>query len=158
MNFDNFKKKNHFKYILSELQGKETIRISDDEINKIIMLIRNKALDLNNILNNEIINILESLNYKHYFSNVRLIKRKLGVKIPSLTHTEEQKLCEMFSVIEQKYSIQQLPISFHFIIYKLCELLNITQVSMFPTRKCIEYNKIWKEEFEILFANQVDNL
>jgi len=83
MNFDNFKKKNHFKYILSELQGKETIRISDDEINKIIMLIRNKALDLNNISDNEIINVLESLNYKHYFSNVRLIKSKLGIKIPS---------------------------------------------------------------------------
>lgn len=148
MNFDNFKKKTHFKYILSELQGKETIRISDDEINKIIMLIRNKALDLNNISDNEIINVLESLNYKHYFSNVRLIKRKLGIKIPSLTYKEEQKLCEMFSVIEQKYSMQQLPISYHFIIYKLCELLNITQVSMFPTRKYIEYNKIWNEEFD----------
>lgn len=98
------------------------------------MLIRNKALDLNNISDNEIINILESLNYKHYFSNVRLIKSKLGIKIQSLTHTEEQK-----------YSMQQLPISCHFIIYKLCELLNITHVSMFPTRKYIEYNKIWKK-------------
>lgn len=42
MNFDKYMKKNHFKYILSELQGKETIHISDDEINKIVMLIRNK--------------------------------------------------------------------------------------------------------------------
>ena len=36
MNFDKYMKKNHFKYILSELQGKETIHISDSLLVAII--------------------------------------------------------------------------------------------------------------------------
>jgi len=150
-----YKKINHFKEILAQFQGKETTQIPDDVIVQIKQQIKKERIGLNELTYYKTKEILKKLSFNKYYEHIAFIKNKLGIKPPILAPELEEILCNLFMEIQAPYA-QTCPdyrvnfLNYHFVFYKLCELLEETQylpdIPLLKDReKLIEQDEIWKK-------------
>lgn len=160
ISFYAYKRINHFKEILSQIQGKETTQIPEEVIMNIKQQVKKERLSLSQITNEKTKEILKKLGYNKYYEHIPFIKDKLGIKPPIMTPELEEILCNLFIELQAPYS-KYCPkervnfLNYYYTIYKLCELLDEkTYLSHFPMLKDkdkrVQQDEIWEKICEDL--------
>ena len=150
-----YKRINHFREILAQLQAKETTQIPDEVIENIKNQIKRERYEIEDITNKQAKEILKKLEYNKYYEHIPFIKEKLGVKPPVMSQELEETLCNLFMDIQAPYA-KFCPddrvnfLNYYYTVYKLCELLGQKQfLAYFPMlkdrEKRIEQDEIWKK-------------
>jgi len=160
ISFYAYKRINHFKEILSQIQGKETTQIPSEVIVNIQLQVKKERLSLDQITNDKTKDILKKLGYNKYYEHIPFIKDKLGVKPPIMSPELEEILCNLFIELQAPYS-KYCPkdrvnfLNYYYTIYKLCELLEEkTYLPHFPMLKDkdkrVQQDEIWEKICEDL--------
>jgi hypothetical protein len=150
-----YKRKNHFKEILAQFQGKETTDIKPIVLDNIKKQIKKERIEMDDITNDKMKNILKKLGYNKYYEHITFIKSHLGIKPPIMSEELEEKLCNMFDEIQTPYSKFCPPdrvnfLNYYGVLYKMCELLGedeyLPHFYMLKDRiKRMEQDEIWKK-------------
>jgi hypothetical protein len=155
-----YKRINHFKEILAQVQGKETTQIPMEVIENIKLQIKKERINIEQITNLKTKEILKKLGYNKYYEHIPFIQAKLGIKPPIMCAELEETLCNLFVELQSPYS-KFCPdnrvnfLNYYYTAYKLCELLGEEDyLQFFPKlkdpEKRIEQDIIWKKICEEL--------
>lgn len=151
-----YKRKNHFKEWLTQLQAKESTVIPDSILEFIyIELKKERITNASDITPTKIRQYLKKLRLNKYYEHVpniiNRITHKQGLKI---TDELENKLMHMFDMIQKPFEKYCPPsrknfLSYSFTLHKFCQLLNRNDLLIyFPLlksrEKLFEQEKIWK--------------
>ncbi len=150
-----YRRINHFREILAQVQAKETTQIDSSIITSIKNQIRKERITLDQFSDTKAKEILKKLGYNKYYEHIPFIKEKLGIKPPVMSPELEDTLCNLFMETQGPYA-RFCPdervnfLNYYYTIYKLCELLGQTQyLPYFPMLKDrdkrIEQDEIWKK-------------
>ena len=150
-----YRRINHFREILAQVQAKETTQIDNTIIVSIKKQIRKERITLEQFTDVKAKEILKKLGYNKYYEHIPFIKEKLGIKPPVMSPELEETLCNLFMETQGPYA-RFCPdervnfLNYYYTIYKLCELLGQTQyLPYFPMLKDrdkrIEQDEIWKK-------------
>lgn len=150
-----YRRINHFREILAQVQAKETTQIDNAIIVSIKKQIRKERITLDQFTDTKAKEILKKLGYNKYYEHIPFIKEKLGIKPPVMSPELEETLCNLFMETQGPYA-RFCPdervnfLNYYYTIYKLCELLGQTQyLPYFPMLKDrdkrIEQDEIWKK-------------
>lgn len=150
-----YRRINHFREILAQVQAKETTQIDSSIIASIKNQIRKERITLDQFTDTKAKEILKKLGYNKYYEHIPFIKEKLGIKPPVMSPELEDTLCNLFMETQGPYA-RFCPdervnfLNYYYTIYKLCELLGQTQyLPYFPMLKDrdkrIEQDEIWKK-------------
>lgn len=155
----NYKRKNHFKEWLIQLQAKENTNIPDDLINKIYLEMKKERItDIDRLTYDKIKMYMSKHNYNKYFEHIPYIYKMITNKKPiELDEILENKLYEMFDEIQipfdnHKHLLKNRTknfLSYSFTIYKFCQLLGRTDLLKFfnllkDREKIFEQEVVWK--------------
>jgi hypothetical protein len=151
-----YKRINHFNELLAQFQAKESTEIPDEVFQAIIEELRKERVtNTENVKPAKIREILKKLKYQHYYEHITYILNRInGKTAPVMTREVEEKLRFMFKEIQSSF-IKHCPknrsnfLSYHYVIYKFCELLELDEyLPCFPLLKNRDklYNqdKIWQ--------------
>ena len=152
-----YQRRNHFKEWLNQIQAKETTEIPQEIIDMITLEL--KKLRITNLakLNATIIRkVLKKLNLSKYYENTYSIINKLnGLPPPTFTIEKQKQLINHFLQIEEPFKIfksskRKNILRYSYILYKLCELLELDEYlhyfKLLKNRsKLIEQDEIWKK-------------
>jgi len=151
-----YKRKNHFKEWLTQLQAKETTIIPEDILNLIYMELKKERItETSDITHVKIRQYLKKLRLNKYYEHIpNIINRITNKKGLVITSELENKLMQMFDMIQEPFK-KCCPInrknflSYSFTLHKFCQLLNRNDLlSYFPLlksrEKLFEQEKIWK--------------
>lgn len=158
--FYSYKKITHFKEIIAQFQGKETTQIPNDHIELIELQIKKECITINELTYKKMKEILKKLGLSRYYEHIAFIKNKLGISPPVFSQELEETLHNLFMEILVPYA-QVCPdtrinfLNYHFVLYKLLELLDETQfldnIPMLKDRaKLIEHDNIWRQICNII--------
>ena len=151
-----YKRINHFKEWLNQLQAKEITEITPDIFENIVSeLNKYKNSDLATIGRDKMQDILKKLGYNKLYEHIPFILNKLiGVDPPKIDRETEDKFIEMFTIIQEPWE-QHKPkgrknfLSYPYILYKFSELLEKDDLlSFFPMlqpQKLMEQDLIWQK-------------
>lgn len=150
-----YKRKNHFKEILSQFQGKETTEIPNHVMDDIKKQISKERITKSELTNTKMKNILKKLGYNNYYEHIAFIKTQLGIYPPIMSEELEETLCNMFDEIQAPYA-KYCPndrvnfLNYYGVLYKMCELLGedkfLPHFHMLKDRiKRMEQDEIWKK-------------
>ena len=158
-----YKRTNHFKEWITQIQGREGTYIPDNVINMIIGEIKKERLtDKSLITYYKIKEFLKKLKLNKYYEHIpNIIHRITGNKQLIISQELEDKLLDMFNKIQEPFS-RHCPkdrknfLSYSYTLYKFFELLNKPEYLIyFPLlksrEKLFEQEKIW-----ILICNDLD--
>lgn len=128
-----YERKNHFKDWLKQIQAKESVEISEEIFDKIVMeLSKNKYyLNKKNINRQVIQKILKKLGYSKLYKHTPFIINKItGTPAPTISREIEDKFIKMFEMIQDPWELYKPKgrknfISYPYILYKFCELLEL---------------------------------
>lgn len=161
----NYKRKNHFNELLSRVQGKENTEIHPEIIMKLKeMLFKYGYRDLNRITPRHIKDMLKRCGWPTFFEHRVKIWSMITSKRPFTLETkQEEALRLMFDMIQQPFErcpnellydpqagkLRDNFLSYEYVFAKLCELLNIWQLTKtFKVLKSIkiliQHDRIWK--------------
>jgi hypothetical protein len=123
----------HFNDWLNKIQGKEVIDLSTELCNNITKEINKYHTNENikNITPSQMREILSKLGLNKYYDDIPyIIFKTTGKEPPQLTRKQEEKLRQMFRDVQEPFKIYKPDIrknliSYSYIIYKLCELLEL---------------------------------
>lgn len=149
-----YKRLNHFKEWLEQLQAKQTPDIPeqlfDDLINE---LKKNRIYDLSILTRDYVKKILKKLKYNSYYEHIIYIINKLNnIPPPKLSKDMEKIFNSMFNQIQEPWELYKPKtrknfLSYSYVLYKFCEILNLKHLlKYFSLHK--DYNKI-RENDEI---------
>ena len=149
-----YKRLNHFKEWLEQLQAKQTPDIPEQLFDEIINeLIKNRIYDLSILTKDYIKKILKKLNYNSYYEHIIYIINKLNnIPPPKLSKDMEKIFNSMFNQIQEPWELYKPKyrknfLSYSYVLYKFCEILNLKHLlKYFSLHK--DYNKI-RENDEI---------
>lgn len=155
ISFYAYKRINHFREILAQIQAKETTMIDDEVMDNIKKQIKKERITLDKLTNKKAKDILKNLGYNKYYEHIPFIKNKLGIKPPTMSVDLESKLCNLFLEIQKPYA-KFCPndrvnfLNYYYTIFKLCELLGeddyLPHFSMLKDSvKRMEQDEIWKK-------------
>jgi hypothetical protein len=155
VSFYAYKRINHFREILAQVQGKETTTVSDEVIDNIKNQMRKERITLEQMTNEKTKMILKNLGYNKYYEHIPFIKEKLGIKPPVMPVELEQKLCNLFLEIQKPYA-KFCPdervnfLNYYYVLYKMCELLEADEYldhfyMLKDPVKRMEQDEIWKK-------------
>jgi len=154
ISFYAYKRINHFREVLSQVQAKESTEIPKEVIENLKNQIKKERIDISELTNKKTKELLKKLSYNKYYEHIPFIKDKLGIKPPVMTPQLEETLCNLFMDIQIPYS-KFCPndrvnfLNYYYTLYKLCELLGENQfLQYFPMlkdQKKIEQDEIWKK-------------
>lgn len=157
-----YKRKNHFKEWLTQLQASECTVISDDILDLIYLeLKKERVTDTDQITHDRIRKYLKKLRLNKYYEHIPNIIRRITKK-PGLQIDDEleKKLMLMFDIIQEPFkkhcpSNRKNFLSYSFTLYKFCQILNRNDLLIyFPLlksrEKLFEQEKIWKNICEDL--------
>ena len=160
MNFA-YKRSNHLREILAQLQAKETSNIPEHVISALRTEFKKARIDtLSEITQEKVKNYLKKLKFNRYYENTRQITNILnGKPPPAITDELYEKLLHMFMQIQEPFE-RACPknrknfFSYNYILYKFCELLDETDIMvLFPLlksrEKLYQQDCIWKKICEI---------
>ena len=150
-----YKRINHFKEILLQFQGKETIHIPPNIMEDIRNQIKKERVIPTQLSYERMKNILKKLSLTFYYEHNTLIRKKFGVDPPDLSLKTTETLLNLFGELQGPYAkhVPDYRINFlnhYYALYKLCELLGETlhvgKIPMLKDRgKIIEQDDIWKK-------------
>ena len=154
-----YKRINHFKEWLAQLQAKESTEIPEDVFNSILLeLTKRRITDPKKVTTSLIRTILKNLRHNKYYEHIpTIIQRITGKQAPSLSQELETHLVNMFREIQEPFSKHKQLVapqrknflSYSYTLNKMCELLGETDLlQYFPLLKSRDKNyvqdKIWK--------------
>ena len=152
-----YKRLSHFKEWLNQFQAKETTDI-DDHVYELIVIELKKAriTDPKKLNRSRMQKILFKLGYSNLYEHIPYIINKLsGLPPPKISPDIEKKFCNMFKKIQQPWELYKPKnrkniISYSYIIYKFCELLELDHLlPYFPLlkshKKLMEHDIFWKK-------------
>lgn len=160
-----YKRINRYNEILATLQAKENTDIPDFVIAAVQKEIdKEQNIDINNIDNLRIRYYLKRLSLTSYYEHIPHILNKInGIPPIQIPLEVEEKLREMFKMIQEPFEIvkeRECPyrlsfLSYMYVLYKFCELLDLTEYQkcftlLKSTEKLRLQDKIWKGICEIL--------
>jgi hypothetical protein len=153
-----YKTMNHFNEWLNKIQGKEVIELSDEVCDKIKKEINKYNLngDPKNITPYYMREILRKLSLNKYYDDIPyIIFKTTGKEPPQLQREQEEKLRQMFRDVQEPFKIYKPDvrknlISYSYIIYKLCELIELDFILLFinllkSDQKIKDMDIIWKK-------------
>jgi predicted RNA-binding Zn-ribbon protein involved in translation (DUF1610 family) len=151
-----YKRINHFKEWLNQLQAKEITEITPDIFENIVgELNKYKNSDLASIGRDKMQDILKKLGYNKLYEHIPFILNKLiGVDPPKIDRETEDKFIEMFTIIQEPWEHHKPKgrknfLSYPYILYKFSELLEKDDLlSFFPMlqpQKLMEQDLIWQK-------------
>tara|TARA_B110000902_G_scaffold263775_1_gene343640 strand:- start:1834 stop:2973 length:1140 start_codon:yes stop_codon:yes gene_type:complete len=152
-----YKRLSHFKEWLNQFQAKETTDINDGIYELIVKEIKKSRIKDPKKLNRERMQkILFKLGHSNLYEHIPYIINKLsGIPPPKISADMEKKFCSMFMMIQQPWELYKPKnrkniISYSYIIYKFCELLELDHLlPYFPLlkshKKLMEHDIFWKK-------------
>ena len=151
-----YKRVNHFKEWLNQLQAKEITEISEDIFENIVIeLNKYKNIDSTTIGRDKMQDILKKLGYNKLYEHIPFILNKLiGIDPPKIDRDTEDKFIEMFTIIQEPWELFKPPnrknfLSYPYVLYKFSELLEKDDLlSFFPMlqpQKLMEQDIIWSK-------------
>lgn len=152
-----YKRLNHFKECLNQLQAKETINIPENVKAKILHELKKKKFnDLKVITYKDIKTIIKSLKLSRYYDHYIYITVLItGKQPPILKKQEEKEILNMFQSIINIYELLDSNkrinfLNYSYVLHKIFQLTN-NQIFMNlcpllkSNDKLIEQDKIWKQ-------------
>ena len=152
--FYSYKRINHFKEIIAQIQGKETTQIPQEVFDNILLQAKKERIQLMDISITETREILRKLGYNKYYEHIPFILSKFGIDPPLFPADLEETLFNLFIEIQHPFS-KYCPadkfnfLNYYYTGYKLIELLGENQfLPFFPMlkdpEKRNEQDAIWK--------------
>jgi len=147
-----YKKLNHFREILKQVQGKERFHLSDETIVIIQNYIKKHRLNIETLSVSNLKSILKILDMKHLYDHINLVFIKLGKKVDIVSYEIEDKLITMFNMAQNIY-YKHAPVhksnflNYQYCLYKLLQILNIKiEIQMIKGKtKLLESDTIWRK-------------
>jgi hypothetical protein len=151
-----YKRVNHFKEWLNQLQAKEITEITPDIFENIVAeLNKYKNNDLATIGRDKMQEILKKLGYNKLYEHIPFILNKLiGINPPKIDRETEEKFIEMFTIIQEPWEVHKPKgrknfLSYPYILYKFSELLErddlLNFFPMLQAPKLMEQDLIWQK-------------
>jgi hypothetical protein len=157
-----YKRINHYREWLAQIQGKESTDIPDQIFEKILNEIKKeKIIDTKTITYAKMREILKRLRINKYYEHINyIINRINGIPTPSFSSELEEKLCTMFRDIQAPF-LKHCPkdrknfLSYSYVLYKFFQILGLFEyLKYFPLLKSREklysQDQIWKKICEEL--------
>lgn len=149
-----YKRINHFKEILLQFQGKETINIPPEIMNLICRQIAKERINTDQLTYIKTKEVLKKLSLNGYYEHISYIRNKFGIPPPVLSNKLSDILLNLFGELQPAFA-KHVPVNrinflnHYYVFYKLCELLKETtylpHIPMLKDRdKIIEQDEIWK--------------
>jgi len=151
-----YKRINHFREWIAQLQAKETTSPSDDVINILLLELKKERItDIDKITPNRIKCYLKKLRLNKQYEHVSAIINKLcGIPPPIISRKLENKLICMFEEAQIPFEKHRPKgrnnfLSYSYTLHKMCQLLGEDQLlPCFPLLKSREklylQDKMWK--------------
>lgn len=152
-----YKRLSHFREWLTQFQAKESTDIDEDVYKDIVNELKKQRITDPKKLNRERMQkILFKLGYSHLYEHIPYIINKLSnIPPPKISPDIEKKFYNMFMMIQKPWELYKPKgrkniISYSYIIYKFCELLELDNLlKYFPLlksgKKLMEHDEIWKK-------------
>tara|TARA_E500000178_G_scaffold301909_1_gene311089 strand:- start:417 stop:1013 length:597 start_codon:yes stop_codon:yes gene_type:complete len=152
-----YKRKNHFREWLTQLQAKESTIIPNDVMNLIYLELKKERIaNVSEITPVKIRQYLKKLRLNKYYEHVpNIISRISNKQVLSVSLDLENKLMHMFDMIQSPFEKYCPPdrknfLSYSYTLHKFCQLLNRNDLLChFPLlksrEKLFEQDKIWKK-------------
>jgi hypothetical protein len=149
-----YRRSNHFKEIVAQFQGKETTTIPEVNMEQIKKQVKRERLAHEELTHDRMRFILRNLGLSKYYEHVPLIKKRMGIPPPIFSKEMEEMLYILFLETQLPYT-EVCPetrfnfLSYHFTLYKLCELMGETSylpnIPLLKDReKLVIQDEIWK--------------
>tara|TARA_Y100000389_G_scaffold146531_1_gene145248 strand:- start:12100 stop:13314 length:1215 start_codon:yes stop_codon:yes gene_type:complete len=149
-----YKRINHFKEWISQVQGKESTEIPAEVFEKILSeLKKQRVIDFKSISYKTMRSILKNLKLHRYYEHLHYILNRInGEQAPQFSAELEEKLCNMFKDIQGPF-LKHCPknrknfLSYSYVLYKFCQTLG-----------CVEYLKhfpLLKSRVKIFSMDQI---
>ena len=125
-----YKRMNHFSEKLSQIQGKERTQLDPSLITSIVEETQKMNLHIESITPKTVKMILKKLNKAKFYEHCNLITNKInGFKLPHFTSEQEDKLKDMFNLIQTPFEKHSPPgrknfLNYAYIFRKFLELLS----------------------------------
>ena len=152
-----YKRLNHFREWLNQFQAKQSPNIPEEVFIEIVRLLnKKKIMDLSTLKPKFMKdNILKKLNYNQYYEHCVYIIYKLNnLPPPKITKDMEKLFISMFFKIQTPWELYKPPgrknfISYPYILYKFCELLELDHLLQFfslhkDSDKIMETDDTWE--------------
>lgn len=152
-----YKRINHLRELLAQLQAKERSEIPSEVIDKVQAEFKKARIqNVSEITETKVKQYLKKLNLNKYYEHTRQITNLLNGKPPPCISSElYETLINMFMEIQEPFD-RVCPVnrknffSYNYVLYKFCELLGETEMmSLFPLlksrEKLYQQDCIWKE-------------
>ena len=151
-----YRRINHFKEWLNQLQAKETTEIPDEVYTNIINEINKyKNRDLLTLSRDKMQEILKKLGYNKLYEHIPFIINKIsGIMPPKIDREIEEKFIEMFTIIQDPWELfkpvnRKNFLSYPYVLYKFSELLEkdhlLNYFPMLQPQKLMEQDIIWQK-------------
>lgn len=153
-----YKRLNHFREWLNQFQAKQSPNIPEEVFIEIVRLLnKKKIMDLSTLKPKYMKdNILKKLNYNQYYEHCVYIIYKLNnLPPPKITKDMEKLFISMFFKIQTPWELYKPPgrknfISYPYILYKFCELLELDHLLQFfslhkDSDKIMETDDTWEK-------------
>jgi hypothetical protein len=147
-----YKRVNHFRELLAQLQAKESSDISDEIIQSVRSEFKKSRIKNTSEISQEKVKVyLKKLGFNKYYEHARQITNILnGTPPPTISPELNEKLTNMFFDIQEPFdkicpSDRKNFFSYNYILYKFCEILGETEnMKLFPLLKSRE--KLYKQD------------
>jgi predicted RNA-binding Zn-ribbon protein involved in translation (DUF1610 family) len=153
-----YKRLNHFREWLNQFQAKQSPNIPEEDFIEIVKLLNKKKITDLSTLKPKYVkdNILKKLEYNQYYEHCVYIIYKLNnLPPPKITKDMEKLFISMFFQIQTPWELYKPPlrknfISYPYILYKFCELLELDHLLQFfslhkDSDKIMETDETWEK-------------
>lgn len=165
-----YKRINHFREWLTQIQAKESTVIPPDIIDKILKEIKKERIyDPNKVTRERVKKYLKKIDASRYYEHIPVIIHKIsGKEPPSISYETEQELIEMFKLIQEPFN-KNIPkgrknfLSYSYTLHKFCQLIDREDLlPLFPLLKSrdklYQQDMIWKSICNELDWNFIPSL
>lgn len=147
-----YKRINHLRELLSQLQAKESSEIPDSVIESVKAEFRKARIQKKNDITQEKVKVyLKKLGYNRYYEHTRQLTNILsGTPPPIISNELYDKIINMFIDIQEPFELccpknRKNFFSYNYILYKFCELLDQKEhMRLFPLLKSRE--KLYQQD------------
>jgi hypothetical protein len=152
-----YKRINHFNECLAQFQAKESTDIPHEVFEQIyVQLKKQRIVNMGSVKSAKIREILKKLDLSQYYEHIPYILNRLnGKKVLTMDRETEEKLRFIFKEIQPSFEKHKPAdrnnfISYHYFLYKICELLELDEFlpcfNLLKNRdKLYDQDLIWKK-------------
>jgi len=129
-----YKRMNHFSEKLSQIQGKERTQLDPKLLTDIRTEIQKMNINIDDVNPKIIKMILKKLDKSKFYEHCNLITNKVnGYRLPQFTYDQEEKLKDMFNLIQKPFERHSPPgrknfLNYAYIFRKMMELLSMDEM------------------------------